>query len=77
MEAEHPKTKLQASLYLYAAKGHMLNKASLGIDYNDRKAGQLCEFLSDLLVAEAQLESWMADLGTNGCQGDNTCQNTK
>lgn len=39
-------------------------------DYHDHKASQLCKFLSELILAEVAVESWMEDLGTNGCTGE-------
>lgn len=39
-------------------------------NYNDLKAGQLCEAIADLLMAEARIEAWMEDLGTTGCSSD-------
>lgn len=39
-------------------------------NYNDHKAAQLFKALSDLLIAEAFIDSWRIDLGFNGCQAE-------
>jgi hypothetical protein len=44
-------------------------------DYHDHKSAQLLDAMADLLIAEAQIESWQADLGIIGCQEDDTCVN--
>jgi hypothetical protein len=80
-----PTTKLGAAAYLYEVKawlecpavdarpeGRPAAAFSQPRDYNDHKAAQLCEILGDFLLAQAQLDAWMADLGTTGCQSD-TC----
>lgn len=35
--------------------------------YHNLKSAQLLEALADLLIAEAMIDAWKADLGTNGC----------
>lgn len=41
-----------------------------GRDYNDLKSCQLLVAIKDLILANMTIESWMADLGTIGCCGD-------
>jgi hypothetical protein len=41
-------------------------------DYHDHKSAQLLCAIADLLIAEAQIESWRADIGFNGCQEDSS-----
>ncbi len=63
-----PKTKTAAAVILQHALIHLYEGE---MDYNARKTYQLLEALSDNLISEVRIESWLADLGTNGCQGDN------
>lgn len=70
-----PTTKIEAAKML-AVAGERLGfpgecylkgrSNSFDRDYNDHKAKQWFEAMFDLLVAEAYLEAWRADLGFNG-----------
>lgn len=59
------KTKTGAANFLTHANVHLFETE---LDYNRRKAQYLLSALSDCLIAEATVEAWMEDLGTNGCQ---------
>lgn len=76
---KYPTTKTGAVMFLAKAKRYLEQESiildweravDIKRDYNDRKAAQLLGVLSDLLLAEAQLDSWYVDLGFQGCQGD-------
>lgn len=56
-----PSTKTAAVKMLLSGRENLI------LDYNDRKASQLLGILADLLMAEAALESWTADLSVPGC----------
>jgi hypothetical protein len=60
-----PKTK--TAMTLRRAADYLQTDYS---DYNSRKAAKLLENISDLLIAEAQIDSWVVDLGFTGCQTD-------
>lgn len=60
----NPTTKTMASSFLGRARLHLFETE---LDYHVMRAQKLLDALSDLLMAEACIESWMADLGTNGC----------
>lgn len=62
-----------ASISLRDAASSLGKESRYNLDYHDYKSKQLLEFLADSLVAEAGIEGWIEDLGTNGCcQGDNS-----
>lgn len=69
-----PTTKTGAALLLIHASEYLDHDRTCYIqehppidrDYHDHKAGQLCEFTADLLLAQARIEAWRVDLGFNG-----------
>lgn len=78
-DRRYPTTKTGAALFLANAKDRVSTQFTclsfdkgldIPRDYNDHKAAQLLGVLSDLLLAEAQFDSWFVDLGFQGCQGD-------
>lgn len=67
-DPEYPTSRTGTAMFLTDAANHLKIKGQC--DYNDHKAAQLLDAKADLLVAEAQIESWEVDLGFNGCQAE-------
>lgn len=70
----NPTTGSGVSIFLAHAADHLKtgecgDKAIVLRDYHDRKASQLLEAKSDLILAEVRIASWFVDLGFDGqCQ---------
>lgn len=55
--------KISAALMIDRAANHIAS-----MEYNQRKASKLLKALYELLIAEAQFESELVDIGFAGCQ---------
>lgn len=71
-----PSTRTMAALFLANAAAHLKELGPIYLpgrvncfdrDYDDRKASQLLEAKSDLVLAEVRIDSWQVDLGFRGC----------